>query len=185
MPTKNEGCFDLLPKLVTVTDSSVPLWLCVRTQIMGRGGARGEGDAWVRSRSKRQTRGKPRNRNTEARTMPAVAFTANYVNQIGRPFPGDIGQCFVRFRGATRDEDLVDIRQVAERLTHLNFEGMGRAGRWLSMNAASHEQGALYIKKFCTGIQAPAFESTGIPKILEFLESDVGQGLLNANRERV
>ena len=156
---------------------------------MTRGGARGSGyaggrgGAWARSRSQKPTtRGKPGNQNTESRAIPAVDFTENYVNKIGRPFPGDVGQCFVRLGGASRDKDLVDIRQVAERLTHLNFEGMGRAGRWLSMNAASHEQGALYVRKYCTGIQAPAFESTGIPKILEFLDSDVGQSLLNASR---
>ena len=80
----------------------------------------------------------------------AVKYEDTLHLKLLRPYPGDAGTMFYRWSGSTGDSDAVQPATLASWASHENCEAYKRLGNWLSMTAASFNEGAKWVGK-CVG----------------------------------
>ena len=107
--------------------------------------------------------------------IPPIDMKDQWHIQVFRPYPGEGGSAFIRRAGARGDRDIVDVEQLGDRLSLFNCEAMNRPGKWLSMLGATVQQAGKLASKYNGSLHL-----TGLPGVLEFLESEEGQSLVGA-----
>ena len=122
------------------------------------------------------------NRGGAKEKIPAVPQDEWQCKKILRPFPGADYNSFYCVQQCRSDREVLDVNRLAARQTHMNFEGMNRIGRWVSMYAASFVDGAKAIMNYVPGKDAggQTLYPTGLLDLQRFFSSSAGTQLLKS-----